>query len=560
MDFERYGLKKYGEVPSARQMEWYRRERMIFFHFGMNTFTDMEWGEGIENPADFNPTELDCRQWVSSIKKAGFTAAIITAKHHDGFCLWPSKYTEHSIKNSPYKGGKGDIVKEFTDACREFGIKAGIYLSPWDRHEKTWGKEEYNDFYANQLTELMTNYGKIWECWWDGAGSTEAHYDWGRWAYIVRNYQPDAVIFGSLGATPFVEVRWVGNENGIAGNPCFATVNAHDLQVEHCPSLNSGKPDGDRFIPGEADVSIRPGWFYHADQNDAVRSPKNLVKLWFNSIGRNAGFLLNLPPDRRGLIHKNDVDSIFEFNRIMKESMAVNLAQNAKVTATSAREGCSPELMLVADEDKFYAPADECKMPTVELGFDKPISFNVFMASEMIELGHKIRGYKLSAMVDGAWKLLAECECMGYRWAERFDRVTTDRVKLEITDSKDVPAIRSLALYSFDEALFAEDEAKAEDKNLLESATSNVEYHGDEIMVNLGGIFPYNTVVFDGTGVERYELYIFNGSAYELTATGENPSENCTVTFETVDYSYSFKLKLYGMSDFVERNVEVYCK
>ncbi|MBQ3018461.1 MAG: alpha-L-fucosidase, partial [Clostridia bacterium] len=201
--YEKLGAKREAQVPNKRQMEWYERERSIFFHFGMNTFTGKEWGDGSESPSLFNPTECDVDSWVEAISKAGFACAILTAKHHDGFCLWQTKYTEHSIKNSPYKNGKGDIVREFTDACKKYGVKAGIYLSPWDRHEPSWGTPDYNDYYANQLTELMSNYGEIWECWWDGAGSTEASYDWERWAGIVRTLQPNAVIFGSLGATPW---------------------------------------------------------------------------------------------------------------------------------------------------------------------------------------------------------------------------------------------------------------------------------------------------------------------------------------------------------------------
>lgn len=561
MNLNTYGLKKYGACPSNRQMEWYRRERIIFFHFGMNTFSDREWGDGTENPENFNPTDLDCRQWVSTIKKAGFTMAILTAKHHDGFCLWPSKYTEHSIKNSPYKDGKGDIVREFTDACREYGIKAGIYLSPWDRHEKTWGTEAYNDFYANQLEELTTNYGKIWECWWDGAGSTEAHYDWGRWAYIVRNNQPDAVIFGSLGATPYVEVRWVGNEKGIAGNPCFATIDEQDLHTEDRIGLNNGRTDGNRFIPGEADVSIRPGWFYHSEQDEHVRTPKNLVKLWFNSIGRNCGFLLNLPPDRRGLINEIDSNNLFEFNKIMKSSMSVNLAQNARVSATSIRcDECSPNMLLVADEDKFYAPADDCNTPVIEFTFDKPVTFNTFVVSELIELGHRIRGYNVSVLEGDEWKLLAKCQCMGYRWAEHFDTVTADRLRLEITDAVDTPAIRSFSLYNFDNELFTEEAVKISSANLLESATAKLEYNGNEIIVDLGGIFPYNTIEFDGDGISEYKLHIFNGTSYELITFNDKPKKNEICKFETITDSYKFKLELKCDGEVGDRNIAVYCK
>ena len=294
----------FGAVPSYRQMEWYKREKSAFFHFGINTFTSKEWGDGTDSPKLFNPQKLDCRQWIRAVKEAGFKAAIITAKHHDGFCLWPSKYTDYSVKSSPYKDGKGDIVKEFTDACHEYGIKAGIYLSPWDRHEKSYGTKEYNDYYANQLTELMTNYGKIYECWWDGAGSKEADYDWARWSYIVRNLQPDCVIFGSLGATDFVESRWIGNESGSSSQACWATINPDALRTENVKDLNSGHFGGERFIPAEADTSVRPGWFYHEEQDNMVKSPSELFKYWFNSVGTNAGMLLNIPPDKNGLLMK----------------------------------------------------------------------------------------------------------------------------------------------------------------------------------------------------------------------------------------------------------------
>ncbi len=554
---EIYGLKQYGQCPSARQMEWYRREKTIFFHFGMNTFSDREWGDGTENPRDFNPTSLDCRQWVRAIKDAGFTMAILTAKHHDGFCLWPSAYTEHSVKHSPYKDGKGDIVREFTDACREYGIKAGIYLSPWDRHEKTWGTDAYNDFYANQLTELMTNYGKIWECWWDGAGSTEARYDWERWATIVRNNQPDAVIFGSLGATPFVEVRWVGNESGIAGEPCYATVNANDLEVEDGYGLNHGRIDGDRFIPAEADVSIRPGWFYHAEQDENVRSPKDLLKLWFHSVGKNTGLLLNLPPDRRGLVHENDAKSLLAFHEILTKYTAANLAQSAKVCASSVRNAsCVPDMLLIADEDKFYAPEDGCLTPTVEFFFDEPATFNACKVSEMIELGHKVRDFRVSATVDGDWKVLFTAACMGYRQAAHFETVTTRKVKLEILDAADVPAIRKFSLYYFDEELFAEDVKANSQKNLLDSAASKVEINGDEITVDLGGIFPYNTVDFYSSAEGSYQLHIFNGTTYEFLREGNVNNGHTVCAFDTVTNSYKFKLKT---SVSIE-NISVHCK
>ncbi len=540
---ETYGIKKYGKCPSARQMEWYRRERTIFFHFGMNTFSDREWGDGTENPKDFNPSALDCRQWIRTIKDAGFTMAILTAKHHDGFCLWPSKYTEHSVKNSPYKNGEGDIVREFTDACREYGIKAGIYLSPWDRHEKTWGTDAYNDFYAGQLTELMTNYGKIWECWWDGAGSDKAHYDWGRWAYIVRDKQPDAVIFGALGATPYVEVRWVGNESGVAGDPCFATIYANDLYVQDCDALNTGRIDGELFVPAEADVSIRPGWFYHTEQDEDVRSPENLLKLWFGSVGRNAGLLLNLPPNRQGLLHEKDVQSLRSFNEILTKYTALNLAANAVVHASSVRNAhCSGDMLLDAGEETFYAPEDGCLTPTVEFSFEKSVTFNACMASEMIELGHKVRGFRLDALVDRSWRTVFSASCMGYRQGGYFETVTAQKVRLAITESADVPAIRSLSLYRFAEELFDEEVVDRSQKNLMDSSVAKVEKQNGEYVVYLGGIFPFNTIEFESDAAGAYQLYAFNGSTYAFCSAGRIVAGHNVCIIQTVPDSYQFKI------------------
>ncbi len=515
-------------TPSSRQIEWFNRERQIFFHFGMNTFSGREWGDGTENPQSFNPTQLDCRQWIKAIKDAGFTAAVLTAKHHDGFCLWPSKYTEHSIKNSPYKDGKGDIVKEFTDACSEFGIKAGIYLSPWDRHEKTWGTDAYNDFYVNQLTELMTNYGKIWECWWDGAGSEEAVYDWDRWAATVRKYQPDAVIFGSLGAAPYVDVRWVGNEKGIAGNPCWATIDSKSLEGKGAKELNSGKIDGDSFIPAESDVSIRPGWFWHSEQNNEVRSPKNLINLWFCSVGRNSGLLLNLPPDTRGLIYEADVKNLYEFNMILQNTLSENIVDKAKNVIRKDNE--------------------------IIFEFDDTVTFNTFIISENIEKGHRVTEYEISANTASGWQSLYKGECIGNKWAEHFEKAVADKVKVKILKSFDTPEIKDFGLYMFDEALFLEDASKA-----VESAHITVERKGDEFIADLGGIYPFNRVVFDGRFVKKYELYIFNGTSYELVMRDTDADVRPICDFDTVDYAYKFKIKILEKTKEIDDiEIEVY--
>ncbi len=535
--FEKPGLKPCGAVPNERQMEWYQRQGCIFFHFGMNTFTDKEWGDGKEDPAIFNPTELDTEQWIRAIKEAGFTCAILTAKHHDGFCLWQTKYTDHSVKNSPYKNGQGDIVKEFTKACEKYGIKAGIYLSPWDRHEKSWGKEEYNDFYVGQLRELLTNYGEIREVWWDGAGSTEAVYDWERWAKTVKELQPKAVIFGSLGATPWVDVRWVGNEKGIAGKPCYATIDEHSLIVENTAELNSGKLGAKRFIPAEADVSIRPGWFYHSEQDDKVRSPQNLMELWFNSIGSNAGFLLNLPPDRRGLVHENDVKALLSFKKCLDSLMKENLALNCEFCGESVDNFPLDNLI---EKDKFFVPKDKSFSFEVKLPIKRKI--NTLMISEAIELGHKVTKIKASAFINGKWQELFINDIIGYKLAQLFDEVITDRVKVEVT-SLDIPALRDFGLYYYQKT-----KAEAVDKdkkNLLTSNLSSIDISKNEIDVNLGGILPFNYIIVKNVGDVSFNLQVFNGTALESICKGVSNNGEIQIKLnQAVDYAYRFVLVL----------------
>ncbi|MBQ5591930.1 MAG: alpha-L-fucosidase [Clostridia bacterium] len=551
--FNKLGLKPEAVAPNARQVEWMRREKMIFFHFGMNTFSDREWGDGTESPSDFNPESLDCRQWIRTIRDAGFTTAILTAKHHDGFCLWPSRYTDHSVKSSPYKG---DVVKEFTDACSEFGIKAGIYLSPWDRHEPTWGKAEYNDFYTNQLTELLTDYGKIWEVWWDGAGSTEADYDWERWATTVRRLQPDATIFGSLGAEPFVDTRWVGNERGFAGDPCWCTINSQSLVVETTSELNSGDLNGNRFIPAESDVSIRPGWFYHSAQDKNVRDVANLTKLWFMSCGRNTNLLLNLPPDRRGLVHESDANSLTEFNKVLTEVLTNNLTKGAKATADSERdEICKAENILTDDINEFYASACGDNTPEIIIKLDGEKEFNSFVIQEVIELGHKVREFEVSALVGGEWKTLYSGECIGYRKAHHFRTIKTARVRIKIISASDSPVLRFFGLYRFDEALLVDKQPVSSDENLLDSETAVVNIAGNEIDINLGGLYPFKLITADTD--RKFDILLFNGFDFEPCAT-----DVCTeYRFDNpIMWCYRIKIIFKGEAPINEAKIGVYFK
>ncbi len=523
--FAQFGLTPWGAAPNHRHMEWYRRGKTAFLHITVNTFTDREWGDGTESPEVFAPTELDCRQWARVLKQGGFTAAILTAKHHDGFCLWDTAWTDHNVMHSPY--GR-DIVREFTDACRKFGLKPGIYLSPWDRNHPAWGSEAYNDVYVGQLTELMTRYGKIWECWWDGAGSTKAHYDWARWTATVREHQPDCVIFGCLGAADFVDVRWVGNEEGKAGDPCYATIEPESIRSEICPELNRGKWGGSRFIPAETNTSTRPGWFYHASQDSQVKTVEELVDYWFHSAGRNTSILLNLPPDRRGLIHEVDAQNVRLWKEKMDAIFATNLAETAAITAPEAiHPDCGAENLLNREDSCIYAPKE--RLPEVTFSFAEPITFDCFRVEEVIELGHRVGGFSLDVMENEVWKELLSRECIGFCYADRFAPVTAQAVRLRITSADADPVLRFFGLYC------GAWQDKQEERTGGELTGLLVERTADGVMVELGGIFPYDRVIW---GAEEVEIYAFNGTRYELVYTG--PGGECR--FPAVTGSYRLKI------------------
>ncbi|MDO4607800.1 MAG: alpha-L-fucosidase [Clostridia bacterium] len=542
-------LTSFGSTPSDRQIHHLRDvSKKAFFHFGVNTFTDMEWGEGVEKESVFNPSACDVRQWIKGIKAAGFNFAILTAKHHDGFCLWPSKYTEHSIKNSPYKNGKGDIVREFTDACREFDIECGLYLSPWDRHSPYWGSVEYSKHYNDQLVELLTNYGKIDEVWWDGAGSQDTPYDWDMWANTVRTLQPTAVMFGSLGATPHVECRWVGNEGGFAHDTHYPTIDAVALETEHTPTLGKGTFGGNRFIPAEVDVSIRPGWFYHDTQDDSVKSVPQLVDLWFNSIGRSAMMLLNFPPNRCGLVCDTDIKNAVDADRIISKTFAANLAADGCATSNSVLEQAyEPDFMLDNSYNTFYAAAEDNITPVIEINLPREVEFDTFAIGEKVEYGVRVNDFKVEALVDGEWKLLARKQSMGYLRAERFEPVKTDKIRITVLSAAAAPVIRTFGLYKlpdeYYEAIKAEKEILKDAVDLAHLPTSKIIEEERGVKVEFGGIYPFNTVCFNGTNIWSYEIHAFDGSDYFCVYEGSKPAEYQTVHLpETVKYSYQMKL------------------
>ncbi|MDE6527904.1 MAG: alpha-L-fucosidase, partial [Muribaculaceae bacterium] len=399
----------FGLTPSERQKEWYDREIIAFFHFGINTFEDfVNEGDGRAPAAIFNPTALDCEQWMETLHAAGIPAAILTAKHADGFCLWPSRYTDYCVKNSAWKGGKGDVVREFVDACEDYGIKAGIYLGPHDRHEHLrpdYSTEKYKEYYASQLRELMTEYGKIWETWWDGAGADELTTPlYSYWNGIVREHQPDCVIFGTKNSYPFADVRWMGNEAGHVGDPCWATTDSVCIRDEaaYYKGLNEGSFNGNAYIPAETDVSIRPSWFYHPEEDSRVKSVGELWDIYCTSVGRNSVLLLNFPPDRRGLVHSSDSLNVATLNRGIRETFGHNLLAGSRVQATNNRGGKFDARNLIdGDASTYYAGRDGVVDGVITFRMPKEVTFDCLMLQEVIELGQRTNTCSVEWAADG---------------------------------------------------------------------------------------------------------------------------------------------------------------
>jgi len=454
----------YGPLPSARQLAWHEMEFYGFLHFTVNTFTDKEWGFGDEKESVFNPTAFDAEQIVGAAKAAGMKGLILTCKHHDGFCLWPSKFTEHSVKNSPWKDGKGDVVKEIADACAKGGLKFGVYLSPWDRNHKDYGKGEYITYYRNQLRELLTNYGPIFEVWYDGAnGGTgyyggergkrnidaRTYYDWPNTTKIVRELQPNACMFSDAGP----DVRWVGNEHGTAGETCWSTLNRDNYApgIADARRLNVGDRPGTHWVPAECDVSIRPGWFYHAGEDARVRTPQNLMDLYFVSVGRGASLLLNIPPDRRGQIHDSDVKSLREFRRLLDATFAKDLAQGAKATADNVRgkdARFAAGNVLDGKRDTYWATDDGVTAPELILALGKPVTFNIVRIREHLPLGQRIEEFALDQFKDGQWAEFGKGTSIGNCRLVRGSAVTTDKVRLRIVKAPVCPAIAEIGLFA----------------------------------------------------------------------------------------------------------------
>ncbi|MCC6930419.1 MAG: alpha-L-fucosidase [Gemmatimonadaceae bacterium] len=438
-------------VPTPAQLAWQREELSLFTHFTVNTFTDKEWGDGTESPSIFNPSRFDARAWTRVAREAGFGSLILTAKHHDGFCLWPSRRTNHSVASSPWRDGKGDVVREVADACRADGLKLGVYLSPWDRHEPSYGSGAgYMDFYCAQLEELLTQYGPVAEVWFDGAngegpnGKRQA-YDWPRIHALVRRLQPGAVMFSDAGP----DVRWIGNEKGVAGETCWSTIDPASVPYAGYDApgvgelLQRGDPHGSVWRPGETDVSIRPGWFWHPAEDDKVRSADNLMELYFTSVGRNSKLLLNLPPTRDGLLHSADARALAAFGARRRAMLSRDLARGGQVRAGGHDAGA----VVSGDGARWWTAPDGATEATIELVLPRPVRCNVLRLQEPIALGQVVERWSLSLQEDGRWREAARGTTIGYTWLAHLETARADRFRLTLASTLGPLRLSTLALH-----------------------------------------------------------------------------------------------------------------
>ncbi len=440
----------FGALPSASQLRWHAMEYYMFIHFGPNTFTNKEWGHGDEDPKVFNPTQLDCRQWVAIAKKAGMKGIIITAKHHDGFCLWPSKFSHHTVRESAWKNGKGDVLKELSDACKEQGLKFGVYLSPWDRNHPDYGTEKYNQTFVNMLKEVLGNYGEVFEQWFDGANGEGPNgkrqvYDWKLFNNTVYQFQPNAIIFSDGGPG----CRWVGNENGFAGETNWCTLNVQKIYpgYPNNKELTPGHEDGTTWVPAECDVSIRPGWFYSRETDNQVKTVAQLTEIYYAAIGRGGNLLLNVPVDRRGLIAKEDSLRLIEFGNTIRNSFKENLASAATILSSSRTEYPSQNL-IDGNPATAWAPAGEQKTNAIVFRFDHPVNFNCIVIQEEIASGQRVKSFSVEA---GNGSVLTEIDrqsTIGHKRILRFANTNASLIRINILDAKATPLISEVGIYS----------------------------------------------------------------------------------------------------------------
>lgn len=451
-------------VPEPKQVEWQQMETYAFIHFGLNTFNDREWGYGDTDPKTFNPTNLDCEQWAQTLVKAGMKGVILTAKHHDGFCLWPFEGTDYSVKNSPWKNGQGNVVKELSEACKKYGLKFAVYLSPWDRHQANYGTPEYLPYFYAQLHDLLTNYGPVFEVWFDGANGGDGwyggakdirtidrknYYNYPRIYEMLDSIQPQAIIFSDGGPG----CRWVGNEKGFAGATNWSFLREGEVHpgYEKSYELQYGHADGNQWVPAECDVSIRPGWFYHPEEDDRVKSPDQLVDLYYRSVGHNATLLLNFPVDRRGLIHPVDSANAVRFHEMIQQQLKTNLVAGMTPKVSNERGGDFVASALTDDNfDTYWATEDGVTTADIEFSFDTPTRMNRMMLQEYIPLGQRVKAFVVEYLDKDTWlpvKLNEETTTIGYKRLLRFETVKTKGIRIRITDARGPLCLSSVGVY-----------------------------------------------------------------------------------------------------------------
>ncbi|HKM92165.1 MAG TPA: alpha-L-fucosidase [Prolixibacteraceae bacterium] len=452
----------HGPVPTENQMSWQEMEYYAFIHFSLNTYTDQSWGFGNEDVNLFNPDSLDTRQWARICKEAGMKGIIITAKHHCGFCLWPTETTEYSVNNAPWKDGKGDVLREMADACKEYGLKLGIYVSPWDRNHPDYGKPEYITVFRNQIKEVLTNYGEVFEIWFDGAhGGTgyyggaygernvdrTTYYDWQPTYKMIRKLQPGIVIWNDGGDR--ADLRWVGTEEGYVSETNWSLLNA----TGDVPwgMLHYGVENGDSWVPAEVNTSIRPEWFYHPAEDDKVKSVPYLMETYYNSIGHNGTLLLNFPIMPNGLIHSTDEEMVLGFAQAVKESFSVNLAEKAKTEASNVRGNSkkfNASKAVDGNTETYWATDDSVTTASMTIDLGKPSLINRFMAQEYIRLGQRVKSFTVEAFTEGDWKEISRGTTIGYKRIVRFSSVNASKVRFTISDSKACPLISNIGIYN----------------------------------------------------------------------------------------------------------------
>lgn len=460
-------------VPSERQLSYQQLEFYAFVHFTVNTFTGKEWGDGTEDPAIFHPDKLDARQWTKALKAAGMKGLILTCKHHDGFCLWPSQYTTHSVASSPYRDGKGDVVREVADACRADGLQFGVYLSPWDRNNPLYGQgKAYDDYFCNQLTELLTNYGDVFAVWFDGAcgegpNGKKQYYDWERYYEVIRSLQPGACI-----CVCGPDIRWCGNEAGDTRPSEWSVVPARTRNTEKIASL-SQQADDDSFrqrkisasdrdlgsrevlqdeqdliwYPAEVNTSIRPGWFYHTEEDDKVRSLEELLDVYYRSVGGNGTFLLNIPPTPDGLFHENDVKRLEELGNAIEETFRSNLLESARLTADTAEAGHEIENARTEGYETYFKTADGVTKCTIEAEWDAPQFFRHVVMKENILLSQRVESFSVEVRQNGLWQTVYQGTVIGYKKIVPLKPLEGDALRITIEDARVCPTLAFVGVY-----------------------------------------------------------------------------------------------------------------